>query len=270
MRQAATDADFLAAPMGACLAAPSFLTFCASADLWGFAVWGRPEAAEITRLVRLLRAELAPSVARHASLVDARRLEAVDAAAFAALSAYVSSEHAALGRAVSRLALVRPEGLAGAAVAGFFSVLAPPYPVEVFADPVAALAWLGQPAGALVETLDAAHARVAGLAPALVELRRLLDARPGALTLEDAARALGVSARSLQRRLKDAGATFQAEVADAQVRAAKRLLLDSTAALTEIALEVGCASLQAFSDLFRRRVGEAPSAWRARHKDALP
>ena len=44
------------------------------------------------------------------------------------------------------------------------------------------------------------------------------------------------------------------------------LLLESDAKLTSVAVEVGCASLQHFSSLFRKLTGESPSAWRARHR----
>jgi AraC-like DNA-binding protein len=42
------------------------------------------------------------------------------------------------------------------------------------------------------------------------------------------------------------------------------LLADTDSALTEIAYDVGCASPQHFSTLFRRVSGVAPSTWRAR------
>ena len=43
------------------------------------------------------------------------------------------------------------------------------------------------------------------------------------------------------------------------------MLVDGNAPLTAIAFDVGCASLQHFSALFRRRTQESPSAFRARH-----
>ena len=50
-----------------------------------------------------------------------------------------------------------------------------------------------------------------------------------------------------------------------RIDVAKRRMLDSDAALKLIALDVGFASPQQFSTVFRRIVGEAPSAWRERH-----
>ncbi|MCC6873812.1 MAG: helix-turn-helix transcriptional regulator [Sandaracinaceae bacterium] len=76
----------------------------------------------------------------------------------------------------------------------------------------------------------------------------------------DRARARGASARPEQKT----GSTYQQEVASSQIRVAQRLMRDSSAPLTAIAFEVGCGTPQHFSTLFRRLVGESPSAWRAK------
>ncbi len=255
MRAAASEDDYRADPIGAYLAIRHALHFCVRDDLCGFAVWGRPDADDLRRLERLLLIELAPGFPRHASVVDASRLDGVDAIAFEALGGYVRRHAARLAEQVSRLVIVRPPGLPGAAVSGFFVVEAAPYPVEIVAALPDELA-----------PIDAAVAAATGTAPVLAELRRVLDARRGRVPLPEAAKLLGASARSLQRRLHDAGATYQGEVAAAQVRAAQRLLLDSTMPVTDIALEVGCATPQQFSALFRRIVGETPSAFRAKRR----
>jgi len=266
VRSAADVDDLVRAPVGAWCGGPGFVWFCPHPRLCGFAVWGRPAAADMEALGRLLEVELGPPLPPHGSLVDASRLEGVDARAFASLAAYVGGHFAALSRQVTRLALVRPAGLVGATVAGFFQVLERPYPVELFDEVAAALAWLDAGDPGFAAELDEVVAAASGVAPLVVALRRLLDHRPADAEPAAAARALGLSVRSFQRRLAEAGTTFQAERGAAQVRAAQRLLLDSDASLTEVALEVGCASPQHFSGLFRRLVGESPSAWRTRQR----
>jgi AraC-like DNA-binding protein len=94
----------------------------------------------------------------------------------------------------------------------------------------------------------------------------LLEAKPGRVELPAVAKALGMSARTLQRHLAEHGTSFQLEMNAAQVRIAQRLLSDGDANLSSIATEVGCASLQHFSALFHRVTGERPSAWRAAAK----
>lgn len=265
MRSAAGPQDLRADPFGAYAVGPTFVYFCARPSLCGFALFGRPSGDDLRALERFLVIELEPVLGPHGSLVDASRLEAVDPAAFAVLHEYVARHRPALARKVERLAIVRPAGLAGATVAGFFSVTEPPYPSTVVADVPAALAWLGERDDGFGEALSAALAKASGAPPLLVALRTLLDARPGTVTLEEAARALGLSPRSLQRKLRELDTTFQAELSGSQVRVAQLLLRESEASLTAIALEVGCATPQHFSALFRRVTGQSPSAWREAH-----
>src|ERR1041384_6999543 len=85
----------------------------------------------------------------------------------------------------------------------------------------------------------------------LVRLRGWLDEHVADATLASAARALARSRRSLQRDLHRAGTSFRTELLEARVRHAKRLLIHTEASLTEIAHDVGCASLQHFSLMFR-------------------
>jgi AraC-like DNA-binding protein len=160
------------------------------------------------------------------------------------------------------MALVRPSGMNGAVVAGAFDVLPRPFPVAVFGDAESACAWLGVEGAALVAAL---HAEVSGLPRVVPALREFLDRHLSGVTLEEAARALALAPRTLQRKLGEAGTSFKGELAEARVRAARRMLADGDQPLTAIAYDVGCASLQHFSALFRRRTHESPSAFRARH-----
>jgi len=159
----------------------------------------------------------------------------------------------------------------GALVAGAYEVLPRPYPVAVFADAAAAFAWLaptpriGWPAPDLLGEL---YAEASGTPQVVAATRDFLDRHLGGVELAATASALGMSERSLQRKLGEAGTTFKDELGDARIRAAKRLLQGSDAPLTSIAFEVGCASLQHFSALFRKRAHESPSAFRARHRRA--
>ncbi len=75
-----------------------------------------------------------------------------------------------------------------------------------------------------------------------------------------------MSERTLQRRLKEEDTSFQAELNNVQMRTAQQLLLETDMKLTAVAVEVGCASLQHFSSLFRKLVGESPSTWREQHR----
>ena len=260
MRAAADADDYLADPTAAYLALARTLVFCARPTLWGFAVWGAPDKRELEQLVSLLRRELADDVAPHASLIDARGLDVVDPRAFAVLAKYLRANFALFTKRVTRLALVRPPGLLGATVAGFYQVAGAPYPVRVFEDLMSACSWLR--AAGLERHLDTIVTATSALPPLLVELRHWLDTHLDDASLPRAAKALGRASRSLQRDLATAATSFQAELDAARIRIARRLLAETTTPLTEIAYDVGCASPQHFSTLFRRVTGESPSAFR--------
>jgi AraC-like DNA-binding protein len=258
---------YLSRPVGRCLVGPTYVVWWYSTGLNGLILWDRPEEEHVRRITRALDAELAPGVAPHASLVDARRVSAVDLGAFTALSQYVHRRREPFSRLVTRQALLRPGGLAGAAIAGFYAVLAPSYPVNVFTDPTEALLWLGSAQEIrVVQELDEIYTSAVGCAPFVVALRAYLEQKSAAATLKEAARALNTSPRQLQRKLREARTCFQNEEQWAKVRVAKTLLVETSYDIKRIAIEVGCASGQHFGKLFRKTTGETPTQWRARQR----
>jgi AraC-like DNA-binding protein len=258
----ANDIDaFRAAPDGTFVTGESWLYYCVDARFFGQIYWGCPAAPDIQRLTQIWDVEQRSE--GHVSLVDARQLLAVAQDAFALLARNVSDGQVALRGRLQRQAIVRPQGLVGALATGFYGMLQPAYEVQVFDHVEGALAWLGRPELAPVVLLLGEHPLGEG-----AMVRALRQHLGGSLraTLPSAARGLGVSERTLQRRLREAGTTFQQEMQKARVREAERLLLDPERKLTAIAAEVGCGSLQHFSSLFRRLTGLSPTEWRARRK----
>ena len=261
MRAAVDADDYAGDPVAAYLSISRGMVFCARPTLWGFALWGQPNEADARRLVPLLARELAPDVPAHASLIDVRRLEVGDPRAFGVLTKYLETHWETFRTRVTRVALVRPPGLLGATVAGFYQVAGAPYPVRVFDQLREATSWVRAPE--LATALDTAISDASSISPIVVELRRWLDAHLDAASLGRAAKAMRRATRSLQRDLEAAGSTFQRELDAARIRLAKRLLADTASPLTEIAYDVGCASPQHFSTLFRRVAGTTPTAFRA-------
>lgn len=255
--------SFRAAPAGRYVAGATWAHFCAEPTLYGVVLFGRPDRGEGDELIRSLRAELEPHVPRHRSIVDVSRLEVADPGAFEGLAEYVRAHHGQLREKVERLALVRPSGLEGAVVAGFFGVLDAPYPVTIVADAGAGLAALGA-SPALGDELDALVREVTGVDPVVASLRDHLAACLPEATIERACAALGMSDRTLQRRLSAAGTSFRGELLAARLRAAERRLAHTSDSLTAIALDAGFASLQHFSTKFSEAYGASPSAWRER------
>ncbi|HEU4538270.1 MAG TPA: helix-turn-helix transcriptional regulator, partial [Polyangiaceae bacterium] len=265
MKRASSVEELLADPSKKYFVDPTFVFWHFEPSFHGLSLWGRPSAADVERLNRLNDVVLTPHGGRHVSFVDLSGLEGADPGAFAAMAAYLAARWQPFRELVIRQALVRPAGFVGAVVAGFYEVAKPSFPVAVFDGAGEALAWLGRgDCEALVKDLVGLRDRTGGAAGVLGPLRGLLCASPRRPTLDEAARALGLSTRSLQRHLRQAGTTFQAEVNAARVRVAQARMLAGDESLTAIALDVGCASTQHFSATFRKATGLCPSEWRAR------
>jgi AraC-like DNA-binding protein len=260
--------ELLGAPTGRYLTGPAWLSFIVDPRLVGVIVWGRPSGDQIVDLVRAHERMRPVLASRTAALVDVRHLDWPDPSAFSVVARYLAERRDWLGEYIDRFALVRPHlGAVGAAGAGFFDVAARPFAVETFTDLRAALDWLERADAAELDAeLEALFAEASGTPPLLRRLRDRLDTAPGALSLADAARAVGSTERSLQRALKSCGTTFQTEQGRARVRTAQRLLRESDASIAQVAADVGCGSISHFSALFRRIAGETPSDWRKRHR----
>jgi AraC-like DNA-binding protein len=77
-----------------------------------------------------------------------------------------------------------------------------------------------------------------------------------------AAEALGLSARSLRRRLSEEGLTYSAVTEEALSIVAKRLLRVGRLSIQEAAFEMGFSDTTTFHRAFRRWTGTTPSAYR--------
>ncbi len=76
------------------------------------------------------------------------------------------------------------------------------------------------------------------------------------------AAAAGLSQRTLQRRLTEAGASYRALVNAARCRLARRRLAGSTIRITDIASELGYSDASNFARAFQRQTGFSPMAYR--------
>jgi AraC-like DNA-binding protein len=80
--------------------------------------------------------------------------------------------------------------------------------------------------------------------------------------LEGTAWLLGLSRRTLQRQLSEAGITYRDLLEQVRLERSLELLTDSSASITQIALAVGYSDVTSLSRAFRRRIGEPPSSVR--------
>lgn len=84
----------------------------------------------------------------------------------------------------------------------------------------------------------------------------------GLPTMADIARRLGLSARSLHRRLADHGLSFQTLTEETRREIAIGMLQDERYALSEIAFLTGYSEQSAFNRAFKRWTGQTPAAYR--------
>ena len=90
----------------------------------------------------------------------------------------------------------------------------------------------------------------------------LAGRRPG---IEDAARELRLSSRTLQRELAEDGATFQQLMQEARRELARHYVLHSSLELNKTAYLLGYEDAHSFFRAFHDWEGTPPGEWRARH-----
>lgn len=95
-------------------------------------------------------------------------------------------------------------------------------------------------------------------------IQHYLNAIPGTMPsmLENVARLMNMSQRTLKCRLQNEGTTFRALLAQSRGAMAQELLRDGRLSLSEIAERLGFSDLSSFSQAFRRWYGAAPSKFR--------
>jgi AraC-like DNA-binding protein len=126
---------------------------------------------------------------------------------------------------------------------------------------------------ALLTFLDRQAKSAIELAPAvsafLDQVRRAIREQMervgrGVPTLEGVAKSLGVSPRTLQRRLGEESCSFRDAVESVREELARRYLADPAMGMGEIAFRLGYSEVSAFLRAFKRWTGVTPSQFRAR------
>ena len=101
-------------------------------------------------------------------------------------------------------------------------------------------------------------------------VRRWIASSPavGHPPIAQAAKASGLSPRTLQRRLSDVGLSYKQLLDEARMETALHLLEQTEASMAKIGLALGYANPANFTRAFERWTGETPSAVRRRHRRA--
>ncbi|MEP1355395.1 MAG: AraC family transcriptional regulator [Tateyamaria sp.] len=100
----------------------------------------------------------------------------------------------------------------------------------------------------------------------VVDVEERVAANPGK-SQEDVAKELGMSTRTLSRRLTEAGTTYFGVVEAYREAMAKSMLTGTDMQFTEVAYVLGYADASTFSTAFKRWVGKTPSQYRDQNSE---
>jgi transcriptional regulator GlxA family with amidase domain len=92
----------------------------------------------------------------------------------------------------------------------------------------------------------------------------MYGARPA---IAEIAKSLGMSARTMQRRLGELGTKYQDVLDDVRRRSARRLLANTDLAMGEIAFVLGFEEVNSFMRAFHAWERTTPAKWRATARD---
>lgn len=242
----------------------SFAYWQAERRAFGTMIWGRPNENDVVEMCAAHEVGANPLFRGHTSLVDIRALEAVDLLAFERMLAYLHQRRDDWSPNVSRQVVLHRGGYAHAVVVGMFQLLRPNHQVLFFDDPRSAFESIG--AADVHEELESIRQGLLGTPEIVRRVQTALEGMQGKVTTGAVARALGMSTRSLQRHLMDAGSSLRLERQKHLLRESERLLEATELDLDAIAGQVGASSSSHLVALFRSHHGMTPGAFRTLHR----
>ena len=106
----------------------------------------------------------------------------------------------------------------------------------------------------------------ADVPPVVAQIRDavLAELATSGAELSRVAKRVAMSTRTVQRRLEEAGTSYQDLVDDVRGSLARSLLRDRARSIVDVAFELGYADLKGFYRAFRRWTDTTPASWRAR------
>ncbi len=254
--------DFERAPIGRYTCTGSCVVWCASPSLTGWHIWGRPDEDETRAILRLL-AQYPKMASTFDVITDSRGVEVINPPALAILVPWIVEHRVTLERRVRRQANVIRRDPVGFLLMGILASLGDSRPQQTFAEPFEAFRAIAGDAGTkLCAQIEDVVEKVREVPRELAAVRAQL-ATSLESTIDDAAKTLSTSSRSLQRVLQHHGTSFHDEQTDARFASAKRLLGASDEKIASVARRVGWSE-RTLTTIFRDRTGLTPTDWRKR------
>ena len=195
-------------------------------------------------------------------ILDASLLERVDPGAVEAVISFVAAHRVRILRRIRRQIGVIRRGIDAVTLAGILPMVGETHPFQIVDDPRAAYRLvLGDDGDALCDEIRALVDAASEVPAVLRALREVIRRRADAIDLASAARAVGVSARTLQRTLGAHGTSFRDELREVRFAEACVALATTDEKIAAIARRLGLSE-NALAQLFRERVGRTPGEYR--------
>ncbi len=261
MKPAHVDA-FLRDPPGRWALAGTCIGWSYSPLLSGVATWGRPGVPESRAALAMLEAFESPGLTSGMVLIlDARRLE-VDMDSLRVLADWIHERRDALRARVRMQVGIVGSSAAAFILSGVLPIIGDTHPFKVFSNALEGYSYASPEHGAeLLAEIDGLVAGVLGARSEQLGLSGLLRQHGGNLDVAQAARKLGVSVRTLQRRLSDGGSSFRAAQLEARFQEACELLTTTDLKVAAAAARLGISD-GALTALFRTHAGLTPAEYR--------
>lgn len=265
--RAATPDAYFVDPFSQYYLGDCFFAIAFKPDLFCLVAWGKIDVEDFQQLSDVL---ICPELKNHPARRQLVCHEGIESVSTQALLAFFNftRKHPKYQAGVVREAVSRGPGLVGMIAEGFYRTTPLPFPARAFQSRASALEWVAPelPDGEILAELRALTDGFGGKREPLIAQVRIAIEELGFKTdLRSVARSLGVSPRTLQRKLQSAGTRFESELALLRISAARERLLTTNINAKTIAVDLGYASPSAFINAFRRSVGTTPNEWRAQH-----
>ncbi|MFT3928611.1 MAG: helix-turn-helix domain-containing protein [Myxococcales bacterium] len=238
----------------------TFAFWQSSQRIHGTLMWGRPNEDDVVTMSNIWDTHQRSPFGRDPTLTDIRHLDGLDLLAFERLLITFREKHDEWTVRAGPQAILHAGGLAGAAILGAVQLTGAGYQLAAFDKVGPALAWAARPE--FEEDYLQLRASLLGL-PDIVRRVRAAIAASDLRSTRAIARSLGLSVRSLQRHLADAGTSIRAERTHHLIHRAEQLLEGTNLDLTAIAAMLGLGSATRLVSLFRSVHGKTPGTFRA-------
>jgi len=241
-----------------------FLAWRVRPDCFGSCLFGVVDAEVMSQMCELLGASTRAHAPRPMDIIaDGRAQGTLLPEAVEVATAFIGRELELARACTRRLVILSPANVTSATLIGAVAFGGLSVPLLRADDLPQAGRVLDRPElVAPLRLLEVAITEASGVPPWLSSLRHLLRTDLDRAEPAELARRLGLSVRTLQRKLAELGLSLHQELTAARVAIAAELLAETDDKLDAIALRAGFSSRAHLARAFLRERGESPDQFR--------